>query len=349
MFLSMERKMLQFVALLVYCAYRYPKGYFESTENTMETSKLIVIAIGGNSLIEDSKHVTVSAQYEAARKTANHIVKLVEAGHRVVIAHGNGPQVGFILLRAEYAKSILHAVPLDSCVADTQGAIGYQLQMALHNEFVKVGLMPQIATVVTQVVVDPNDVSFKKPTKPIGSFMSKEDADNHRLNDGWDIVEDAGRGYRRVVASPKPVSIVELDTVKTLVDNNVIVIAAGGGGIPVVRHADGSFEGKEAVIDKDLAAALMAKELKADMFVISTAVEKVCLNYGKPEQRELDTIDLAECQQYVDEGHFAPGSMLPKIQAMMDFVKTTGIVGLITNPENIYGALYEGKGTKIVH
>lgn len=314
----------------------------------METSKLIVIAIGGNSLIEDSKHVTVSAQYEAARKTANHIVKLVEAGHRVVIAHGNGPQVGFILLRAEYAKSILHAVPLDSCVADTQGAIGYQLQMALHNEFVKAGLMPQVATVVTQVVVDPNDASFKKPTKPIGSFMSKEDADNHRLNDGWDVVEDAGRGYRRVVASPKPVSIVELDTVKTLVDNNVIVIAAGGGGIPVVRHADGSFEGKEAVIDKDLAAALMAKELKADMFVISTAVEKVCLNYGKPEQRELDTIDLTECQQYVDEGHFAPGSMLPKIQAMMDFVKTTGNVGLITNPENIYGALYEGKGTKIV-
>jgi carbamate kinase len=179
--------------------------------------------------------------------------------------------------------------------------------------------------------------------------MSKEDADNHRLNDGWDVVEDAGRGYRRVVASPKPVSIVELETVKTLVDNNVIVIAAGGGGIPVVRNADGSFEGREAVIDKDLAAALMAKELKADMFVISTAVEKVCLNYGKPEQRELDTIDLAECQQYVDEGHFAPGSMLPKIQAMMDFVKTTGNVGLITNPENIYGALYEGKGTKIVH
>ena len=314
----------------------------------MDTSKLIVIAIGGNSLIEDSKHVTVASQYEAARKTAQHIVRLVKAGHRVVIAHGNGPQVGFILLRAEYSKSILHTVPLDSCVADTQGAIGYQLQMALHNEFAKEGIIPQVATVVTQVEVSPDDPSFKKPTKPIGSFMSKEDAESHRLHDGWDVVEDAGRGYRRVVASPKPVSIVELETVKTLVNQGVIVIAAGGGGIPIVRHEDGSLEGREAVIDKDLAAALMAKELKADLFVISTAVEKVSLNYGKPDQKDLDTITLAECQQYVDEGHFAPGSMLPKVLAMMDFVATTGNIGLITNPENIYGALYEDKGTKII-
>lgn len=314
----------------------------------MDASKLIVIAIGGNSLIEDSKHVTVASQYEAARKTAQHIVRLVKAGHRVVIAHGNGPQVGFILLRAEYSKSILHTVPLDSCVADTQGAIGYQLQMALHNEFAKEGIIPQVATVVTQVEVSPDDPSFKKPTKPIGSFMSKEDAESHRLHDGWDVVEDAGRGYRRVVASPKPVSIVELETVKTLVNQGVIVIAAGGGGIPIVRHEDGSLEGREAVIDKDLAAALMAKELKADLFVISTAVEKVSLNYGKPDQKDLDTITLAECQQYVDEGHFAPGSMLPKVLAMMDFVATTGNIGLITNPENIYGALYEDKGTKII-
>lgn len=314
----------------------------------MEASKLIVIAIGGNSLIEDSKHVTVSAQYEAARKTAHHIVRVVEAGHRVVIAHGNGPQVGFILLRAEYAKSILHGVPLDSCVADTQGAIGYQLQMALHNEFIQVGLSPQVATVVTQVEVDPDDPSFKKPTKPIGSFFSREDADRHRLNDGWDVMEDAGRGYRRVVASPKPVSIVELKTIRTLVDNKVIVIAAGGGGIPVVKLRDGSIEGREAVIDKDLAAALLARELKADVFVISTAVEKVCLNYGRPNQKELDTVSLQECERYVEEGHFAPGSMLPKILAMMDFVRSTGNMGLVTNPEHIYDALYENKGTRIV-
>ena len=222
-------------------------------------SKLIVIAIGGNSLIEDAKHVTVKAQYEAARKTAAHIVKLVEAGHRVVIAHGNGPQVGFVLLRAEFSRSILHSVPLDSCVADTQGAIGYQLQMALNNEFNKAGIRPNVATIVTQVEVSDSDPSFQSPTKPIGSFMTSEDAKRREEHDGWVCVEDAGRGYRRVVASPKPVAIVEIETIKTLLDNKVIVIAAGGGGIPVVRDAKGDLSGREAVIDKDLAAALMAK------------------------------------------------------------------------------------------
>lgn len=311
-------------------------------------SKLIVIAIGGNSLIEDPKHVTVEAQYEAARKTAAHIAKLVQAGHRVVIAHGNGPQVGFILLRAEFSRSILHSVPLDSCVADTQGAIGYQLQMALKNEFTKIGMSPEVATVVTQVEVSDNDPSFGKPTKPIGSFMTKDDADYRSQHDGWVCVEDAGRGYRRVVASPKPKAIVEIETIRTLLGNKVIVIAGGGGGIPVVRDEAGMLSGREAVIDKDLAAALMAKQLNADLFVISTAVEKVCLNYGKPNQKTLDTITTEEAQQYIAEGHFAPGSMLPKVQAIVDFVRSTGNVGLITDPANLYGALYEGKGTKIV-
>lgn len=314
----------------------------------MDTSKLIVIAIGGNSLIEDSKRVTVKSQYEAAQKTAHRIVKLVQDGHRVVIAHGNGPQVGFILLRAEYSSKILHSVPLDSCVADTQGAIGYQLQRALKNEFTASAVDAQVATIVTQVEVDPKDPSFTRPTKPIGSFMSQEAAEEHRQNHGWDIMEDSGRGYRRVVASPKPVSIVELETIRTLVENGVIVIAAGGGGIPVVRDESGALDGKEAVIDKDLAAALLAKQLKADMFVISTAVERVSLNFGKPDQKDLSTVSLDECQQYVDEGHFAPGSMLPKIQAMMDFVKTTGETGIITNPEHIYDAVYGDRGTKIV-
>lgn len=311
-------------------------------------SKLIVIAIGGNSLIEDPKHVTVEAQYEAARKTAAHIAKLVQAGHRVVIAHGNGPQVGFILLRAEFSRSILHSVPLDSCVADTQGAIGYQLQMALRNEFTKIGMSPEVATVVTQVEVSDNDPSFGKPTKPIGSFMTKDDADYRSQHDGWVCVEDAGRGYRRVVASPKPKAIVEIETIRTLLGNKVIVIAGGGGGIPVVRDEAGMLSGREAVIDKDLAAALMAKQLNADLFVISTAVEKVCLNYGKPNQKTLDTITTEEAQQYIAEGHFAPGSMLPKVHAIVDFVRSTGNVGLITDPANLYGALYEGKGTKIV-
>jgi len=315
---------------------------------SMEKSKLIVIAIGGNSLIEDDKHVSVQSQYEAARKTAANIVRLVKTGHRVVLAHGNGPQVGFILLRSEYAKSILHTVPLDSCVADTQGAIGYQLQMALYNEFIKAGLEQPVATVVTQVEVDPYDPSFAKPTKPIGSFMSEHDAQQHRIKDGWDIVEDAGRGYRRVVASPKPVSIIELETIKTLVENGIIVIAAGGGGIPVIRSKDGYLEGKEAVIDKDLAAALLSKQLKADIFIISTAVEKVCLNYKKPQQRFLDRITLDECAKYIEDGHFAPGSMLPKILAMTDFVRSTGNVGIITDPDHLYESLYGDKGTRIV-
>ena len=311
-------------------------------------SKLIVIAIGGNSLIEDSKHVTVSAQYEAAAKTCHHIARLVREGHRVVIAHGNGPQVGYILRRAEYAKDILHTVPLDSCVADTQGAIGYQLQRALDNEFTALGLKESVATVVTQVEVDPNDKSFQNPTKPIGSFMSEEEALKHKEKDGWSIMEDAGRGFRRVVASPKPKKIIELDTIRTLLDNNIIVIAAGGGGIPVVRDENGALQGKEAVIDKDLAAAILAKDLHADLFVISTAVEKVCLNYGKPDQKELSEVPVSELDTYIEEGHFAPGSMLPKIQAVRDFVSSTGGIGLITDPAHLYDALYHGAGTKIV-
>ncbi len=311
-------------------------------------SKLIVIAIGGNSLIEDSKHVTVKSQYEAARKTAEHIAKLVQDGHKVVIAHGNGPQVGFILLRAEHSTDILHTVPLDSCVADTQGAIGYQLQMALDNEFEKVGLKNKVATIVTQVEVFNDDPSFNSPSKPIGSFMSEEVAKERMEKNGWICKEDAGRGWRRVVPSPKPQSIVEIDTVKILGDNGITVIAAGGGGIPVVRNEDGTLVGKEAVIDKDLAAALMAKQLGADLFVISTAVEKVCLNYGKPNQKTLDTITTKEAKEYIDEGHFAPGSMLPKVQAIVDFVESTGNMGLITDPANLYNALHGDEGTKVV-
>ena len=310
--------------------------------------KLIVIAIGGNSLIEDSKHVTVASQYEAANKTAKHIARLVKAGNRVVIAHGNGPQVGYILRRAEIASQELHTVPLDSCVADTQGAIGYQLQMALDNQMALDGIKKNIATVVTQVEVRDDDPSFKKPTRPIGSFMSQEVALEHKEKDNWNVVEDAGRGYRRVVASPKPVSIIELETIKCLLDNGIIVIAAGGGGIPVVKNSDGTLSGREAVIDKDLAAAMLAKDLKADMFVISTAVPKVCLNFGKPNQQTLDTISTKDAEKYMAEGHFAPGSMLPKIQALTDFVKSTGNMGIVTDPENLYDAVYGDMGTKII-
>lgn len=311
-------------------------------------SKLIVIAIGGNSLIEDAKHVTVQSQYEAARKTAEHIARLVKDGHRVVIAHGNGPQVGYILLRAEHSSDILHSVPLDSCVADTQGAIGYQLQMALDNEFEKAGLKNKVATIVTQVEVDNDDPSFNNPTKPIGSFMSEEVAKERMEKNGWSCKEDSGRGWRRVVASPKPKAIVEIETVKILGQNGITVIAAGGGGIPVVRNENGTLSGREAVIDKDLAAALMAKQLGADLFVISTAVEKVCLNFGKPDQKTLDTITTKEAKQYIEEGHFAPGSMLPKVQAIVDFVESTSNMGLITDPAHLYEALHGDQGTKII-
>ncbi|HPY45201.1 MAG TPA: carbamate kinase [Sphaerochaeta sp.] len=311
-------------------------------------SKLIVIAIGGNSLIEDPKHVTVQSQYEAARKTASHIARLIQAGHRVLIAHGNGPQVGYVLLRSDIAKDVLHQVPLDSCVADTQGAIGYQLQMALHNELTELGVTCPVVTVVTQVEVDANDPSFYNPTKPIGSFLTRNEAEERKTKDGWNVVEDAGRGYRRVVPSPKPKRIVELDSIRSLLENGSIVIAAGGGGIPVIRDEDGMLRGKEAVIDKDLAAALLAKELNADLFVISTAVEKVFLNWGKPTQKSLDLITSTEAKQYIKEGHFAPGSMLPKVEAIVDFVEVTNNTGLITDPANIHGALYRDKGTKIV-
>ena len=310
--------------------------------------KLIVIAIGGNSLIEDPKKVTVDAQYRAAEKTAHHIADIIERGNRVVIVHGNGPQVGYILLRSEYARKILHAVPLDSCVADTQGAIGYQLQKALDNEFIARGMSNRAVTVVTQVEVDPADPSFGNPTKPIGSFMTEEDALEHQKNFGWAVKEDAGRGWRRVVPSPKPQSIIELDTIKFLSESGAAVIAAGGGGIPVIRDEEGALWGKEAVIDKDLAAAILAKSLKADAFIISTAVEKVCLDYNKPTQRSIDEMTTVEARKYSDEGQFAPGSMLPKIQAIVDYVESTGNLGMITDPEHIPSALKGEAGTRIV-
>ena len=312
------------------------------------TCKTIVIAIGGNSLIENSKDISVKAQFEAAKKTAAHIVRLAKDGHKIIIAHGNGPQVGFILRRSEFSRKILHTVPLDSCVADTQGAIGYNLQMAIFNEAKKVGLSVSAGTIVTQVVVDPDDPSFMAPSKPIGSFMNKEDADYHQLTDGWHIMEDAGRGYRRVVPSPKPLNIVELDLIKALSNTGAIVIAAGGGGIPVVKTDDGFLEGKEAVIDKDFAAALMAKELKADLFVISTAVEKVCIDFGKEYEKQLDIITCKEAEAYCEQGHFAPGSMQPKIKAIIDFVTSTGNAGIVTDPVHLYEAVQGNGGTQIL-
>ncbi len=308
--------------------------------------KLAVIALGGNSLIKDKDHQSVQDQYDAAYQSCEHIVDLIESGYTVVLTHGNGPQVGFILLRSEMARGALHEVPLDSCGADTQGALGYQFQQALGNIMKLRNIKRQSATVVTQVVVDKDDPAFKNPTKPIGSFYSAEEA-QERKKQGWNMVEDAGRGWRRVVASPMPVEIVEEDAIKTLIKNDFIVICTGGGGIPVIRNHRGLLEGTAAVIDKDYASALLAGNINANVFIISTAVEKVYLNYGTPEQKGLDNITLSELKKYAQEGHFKPGSMLPKIQAAISFLENGGEKALITDPANMKRAVAGETGTHI--
>jgi carbamate kinase len=316
-----------------------------------EKNKVAVVAIGGNSLIKDNKHQSVEDQYQAAKETTQHLADMVEAGWDIAIGHGNGPQVGFILRRSEIAAKTegMHEVPLDVCGADSQGAIGYALQQTLQNEFKKRGIKKPVATVVTQVLVDRNDKAFQNPTKPIGGFMEEPEA-KKRANDlGWNVVEDSGRGWRRVVASPIPQVVVELDSVQRLIDAGSVVITVGGGGIPVIENSQGDLEGTAAVIDKDFASSLLAREIKADMLLISTAVEKVALNFGKPDQKWLDKITLAEAKQYLAEGkHFAKGSMAPKIQAIIWFLEAGGKMALITNPENIGRALAGETGTWIV-
>lgn len=317
----------------------------------MAEKKVAVVAIGGNSLIKDEQHKTVEDQYEAAKETTYHIADMIEAGWDVAIGHGNGPQVGFILRRSEIAAKVegMHEVPLDVCGADTQGAIGYALQQTLQNWLYKRGIKKPVATVITQVLVDKDDPAFKNPTKPIGSFMDAEEAQRRAREMDWNVVEDAGRGWRRVVASPLPKEVVEFETVKTLIDAGVIVITVGGGGIPVIDVGDGEYRGVAAVIDKDYASSLLARMLKADLFLISTAVEKVALNFGKPDQKWIDRMTLSEAKQYLAEGtHFAKGSMAPKIQAIIWYLEAGGKEAIITNPENIGRALRGETGTHIV-
>ena len=314
------------------------------------TNKLAVVAIGGNSLIKDDKNVSVESQMEALRETAMHLVDMVEAGWDLAIGHGNGPQVGFILRRSEIAAKVegMHEVPLDVCGADSQGAIGYELQQALQNEFHRRGIPKKACTVVTQVLVDQNDPAFQKPTKPIGSFMDEAEAKKREREMGWSVVEDAGRGWRRVVPSPLPKEIVEFDSVKLLLDAGHTVITVGGGGIPVVDSGNGELQGTAAVIDKDFASSLLARSIKAEMFLIATAVEKVAINFGKPDQEWLDKITLADAKAYLEEGvHFAKGSMAPKIQAAIWYLENGGGQALITNPENIGRALKGETGTWI--
>jgi len=308
-----------------------------------------VVAIGGNSLIKDKQHQTVADQYEAMRETTASIADLVAIGWEMAITHGNGPQVGFILRRSELSRHELHEVPLDACGADSQGAIGYALQQNMRNHLLARGLEIPVATVVTQVEVSPDDPAWQNPSKPIGSFMTAEVAAERRAGEGWAVVEDAGRGWRRVAASPQPVAIVEADVVRMLLDAGVIVITVGGGGIPVVRRSDGSLHGVDAVIDKDLASAMLATVIEAGLLVITTAVEKVALGWGTPQQRWVDRLTLSEAKAYLAEGtHFAAGSMAPKIQACINYLEAGGGEVLITDPEHLPAAIRGETGTRVV-
>ncbi len=308
-----------------------------------------VIAIGGNSLIKDKAHQSVEDQYEAAGETAWHIANMIKDGWNVAIAHGNGPQVGFVLRRSEIARHELHELTLDVCGADTQGAIGYALQQNLYNDFIELGIDRPVATIVTQTEVDPNDPAFDAPSKPIGTFMNENEAGRRTAVDGWSCTEDAGRGWRRCVASPRPVRIVEEPIVRNLLDAGVVVITVGGGGIPVAPDEDGRLHGIEAVIDKDLASSLLASNLGAELFIISTAVEKVALNFGKENEQWLDVVTLDEAKQYLAEGtHFAQGSMAPKVDAVIQFLENGGKHCIVTNPENIERALAGETGTHFV-
>lgn len=307
-----------------------------------------VVAIGGNSLITDSEHQSVEDQYLAAAETDHHIAAMVEAGWDLVISHGNGPQVGFILRRSDLARSELHEVPLDVCVADTQGAIGYVLQQNLLKDFRRLGIDRGVATIVTQVEVAADDPALAEPSKPIGSFFSEDEAKARQASEGWDVVEDANRGWRRVVASPRPIRVVEVAAIRHLLDGGYIVIAAGGGGIPVVADENGDLTGVAAVIDKDHVSALLANLIGAELLLISTSIDQVALDFGTPAQRFVSEMTLDEAKRYLAEGtHFKPGSMQPKIAAVIDFLEGGGKEAIITTPQNIEQALKGEAGTRI--
>jgi carbamate kinase len=314
------------------------------------TSSTAVVAIGGNSLIKDRFHQSVRDQYIAAGETCWHIASMIKDGWKVAITHGNGPQVGFMLRRSEIAAHELHEVPLDAIGADTQGAIGYALQQNLYNDFVRLGIEKRAVTVLTQTEVAADDPAFRNPSKPIGSFMNEETARKRERDDGWVVKEDAGRGWRRVVASPTPLRIVEEDAIAALIAAGFVVISVGGGGIPVVRDAEGNLSGVAAVIDKDLASSLLATALGAELFVISTAVEKVALDFGGPEERWIDRMTLSEAKARLAEGrHFAAGSMGPKIEAVIGYLERGGVEAIITDPDNVERALAGETGTQLVH
>lgn len=312
-------------------------------------SRTAIVAVGGNSLVIDNKRSDVTYQWDAVRLTVNHLADMIERGWELIVTHGNGPQVGNNLRRMELSAHELYTLPLDLIVAHTQGSIGYMLQQGLSNELRRRGIRKNVVTVVTQVLVDANDPAFTHPSKPIGSFLTEEKAREFE-KEGWQVVEDAGRGWRRVVASPQPLRVVEEQAVRDLISHGHVVIAVGGGGIPVIQNMRGELrelKGVYAVIDKDRASSLLATRMNVDLFLISTGVEQVAIRFNTPEQENLSRMTARQAQEYMGQGHFAKGSMLPKIEAVLAFVQQTGHSALITNPENIRRALDGETGTWI--
>lgn len=309
-----------------------------------------VVAIGGNALIHDGQQGTIAEQYDNARETAQHIAALVAAGWGVVVTHGNGPQVGFILLRSELVPddAPVPKLGLEMSVADSQGGIGHILGQALLNELAERGLPDRVVCVLTHVVVDAQDPAFREPTKPIGPFYTRAQADERAARDGWTMVEDAGRGYRRVVASPEPIRIVEEAQIRALVDAGFVVIAVGGGGIAVIESEPGVYRGAEAVIDKDRASALLGASLSIPLLVLSTGVEQVAFHFRQPDERWLDRITAAEARRHLADGEFPRGSMGPKVEAAIRFLERGGQEVLITSPASLERALAGETGTRIV-
>ncbi len=312
-------------------------------------NKIAVVAFGGNALVTDAEHDSIPEQYQTVCRTVSHLVDLIEQGWRLVVSHGNGPQVGFILRRSELSQDEVDPIPVDYAVADTQGAIGYMFVKALTNELNRRGLARPVVALVTQSVVDPADEAFRNPTKPIGSFLNEATARARQKALGWTIMEDAGRGWRRTVPSPRPTRILETETIRTLLDAGAVVVAAGGGGIPVAVQPDGTIVGVEAVVDKDLASGLLAHALGADLLLIPTGVPRVAIRFGTPEQRWLDRITVEEARAMIQSGEFGKGSMEPKVAAVADFVASTpGAVGVIGSPDEMRAIIEGRSGTRII-
>lgn len=307
--------------------------------------KLAVVAVGGNALVREKGKESLPDQYNAASLTMPHVVSMIQSGWDVIVTHGNGPQVGFILRRSELSSNEVHPIPLDYCGSNTQGSIGYMFQRALYNEFQRRNMPNQAATVVTQTLVDPNDKAFLNPSKPIGSFMSEAEAKRRQEEEGWAVIEDAGRGWRRVVPSPMPIHIIQQDAILALARSGFTVIGVGGGGIPVIQNEQGELIGVEAVIDKDLASAILASSIQADLFMISTEVEKVAINFNKPRMQWLDHLTANQAREYMIDGQFGKGSMQPKIEAVLQYLNNHGKHAIITNPENMGDALQGKTGT----